>query len=211
MWKRIKFYTVSGIIIAFGATALYYRYQASHGVGAVRRIFDGPAVVQEIQQLQQLVTVQYVLQEPIGLEEEKIPFGSEKVLLLVQATALGGVDLSALTPRDIRLGTDKSVTIRLPPPKLLHVYIDEKKTRVWDRSKTWWAPWVPLDPELEQKARLAALETVQAAALEKGILSNAQQNAETSIRELLRAAGIESVRFESSAETSTKEAESHGL
>ncbi len=196
MLKRIKFYFVSGLIIVLCLLALYYRYQAERGAGSLRRILDGPAVVQQIQQLQQLVTVQYVLQEPIGLEEEKIPFGSEKIALLVQANVLAGVDLSQLTPRDLTVNGDQSVTVRLPRPKVLHVYIDENKTRVWDRSKTWWTPWAPLDPELEQKARLAALETVRAAALETGILSNAQQNAEASIRALLDTLGVKSLRFE---------------
>jgi hypothetical protein len=77
----------------------------------------------------------------------------------------------------------------------MHVYLDEKQTRVWDRSKTWWTPWVPYDPELEQKARMDALEAIQAAAVQMGIVSNAQQNAETTIRKLLRAGGVEQVRF----------------
>ena len=67
---------------------------------------------------------------------------------------------------------------------------------MWDRSKTWWTPWVPFNPELDRKARLAALEAVQAAAVEMGILSNAQENAQKTIREFLRTAGVKSVRFE---------------
>jgi hypothetical protein len=66
---------------------------------------------------------------------------------------------------------------------------------VWDRSKTWWTPWVALNPELEQNARLAALEAVQAVATEMGILKDAQQNAEKAIREFLRPVGIDTVAF----------------
>ena len=196
MWKRIKFYSVSTIIIALGVTALYFRYQARHGIDAPRRTIDPPAVVRQIQQLQQLVTVKYVVQKAIGLEEEKIPFGSEKISLLVQATVLGGIDFSGFTPQDLSVGADKKLTIKLPPPAILHVYIKENETQVWDRTKTWWTPWVPFDRELEQKARLAALESVQAAAREVGILHDAQENAESTIRLLLRPLGIESVRFE---------------
>jgi len=203
MWKRIKFYTVSTIIIALGVTALYFRYQAKHGVGAVRRVIDPPAVVRQIQQLQQLVTVKYVVQKAIGLEEEKVPFGSEKISLLVQATVLGGIDFSGFAAQDVTVGADKSLTIKLPPSAILHIYINEKETQVWDRSKTWWTPWVPFDRELEQKARLAALESVQAAARAMGILRDAQDNAESTIRLLLRPLGIESVQFETSSTTAT--------
>lgn len=195
MWKRIKFYTVTAIILALSAACVYLYYFGRPGP-AVRRIVDAPAVVREIQQLSELVTVKYSIQKVIGLKEEKVPFGSEQVLLMVQADVLGGIDLTALSTNDVRVTANNSITATLPPPKVMHVYVDDKQTRVWDRSKTWWTPWEPYNPELEQKARLAALEAVQAAALEMGILSNAQVNAEKTIRAFLNAAGVESVRFE---------------
>jgi hypothetical protein len=198
MWKKIKFYSVSALIIVLAAVALYYRTVGPRG-GGIHRLADAPALVQEIQRLNELVTVKYTIQKVIGLEEEKVPFGSEKLLLMVQARVLGGVDLSALTPQDIEVTPDKAVTIKLPPPKVLHVFVDEKQTKVWDRKVTWWTPWVPFNPELDQKARLAALEAVQAATLEMGILHDAQQNAEAAIRELLRHSGAATVTFHTGA------------
>jgi hypothetical protein len=196
MWKRIKFYAVSAVILALVATIVYLRYFAPRA-GEVHRVVDAPALVKEIQQLNELVTVKYSVQKVIGLKEEKVPFGSESVLLMVQATVLGGVDLSALSTDCVTVVTDqKSATVRLPPPKVMHVFIDDKQTKVWDRSRTWWTPWVALNPELEQNARLAALEAVQAAATEMGILKDAQHNAETTVREFLRVAGLSNVTFE---------------
>lgn len=198
MWKRIKFWTVSAIIIALSLACAYLYYFGRRGA-VVRRVVDAPAVLKEIQRLSELVTVKYSIQKVIGLEEEKVPFGSEKILLMVQASVLGGVDLSAMNTQQCVVAADKSVTIALPRAKVLQVFVNEKDTKVWDRSKTWWTPWVPFSPELDQKARLAALEAVQAAALEMGILSNAQANAEKTIREFLHTAGVESVRFEVAA------------
>ena len=195
MWKKIKFWTVSTIILALGAACAYLYYSGGR-VAIVRRVVDAPAVLKEIQQLSELVTVKYSIQKVIGLEEEKVPFGSEKILLMVQATVLGGVDLSVMNTQQCVIAADNSVTIALPPAKVLQVFVNEKHTKVWDRSKTWWTPWVPYNPELDQKARLAALEAVQAAALEMGILSNAQENAQKTIREFLRTAGMKSVQFE---------------
>lgn len=197
LWTKIKFYSLSAVILALAGTALYYRFQA--GKGETRRIADPPAIVHEIQKLSELVTVKYNVQKVVGLEEEKIPFGSERIMLMVQATVLGGVELSGIGTQHCAVATDNSVTVRLPAPKVLHVFVNEQDTKVWDRSKTWWTPWVSLNPELDQKARLAALEAVQNAALEMGILSNAQANAETTIREFLRPLGVESVRFETAA------------
>ena len=195
MWKRIKCYTVSAIIVVLSAACAYLHYFGGRPP-VVRRLVDAPAVVKEIQQLSELVTVKYSIQKVVGLKEEKVPFGSEQVLLLVQADVLGGIDLTALDTNDVQVAANNTVIARLPPPKVMHVYVDEKQTRVWDRSKTWWTPWVPYNPELEQKARLDALEAVQAAALEMGILSNAQENAEKTIRGFLRTVGVESIRFE---------------
>ena len=202
MWKKIKFYTACAMILALGGACLYLYYFGGQRA-VVRRVVDAPAVVREIQELSELVTVRYRIQKVVGLEEEKVPFGSERVLLLVQGDVLGGVDLSSLSTNDVQVSADDVVTARLPQPKVMHVYVDEKQTRVWDRSKTWWTPWEPFDPELEQKARLAALEAIQAAALQMGILSNAQDNAENAVQKVLRAGGVESVRFTPPGESET--------
>jgi len=194
MWKRIKFYAGFAMLVAVASILLYRHFTVEPA--AARRVLDAPALVQQIQQLNELVTVKYSIQKIIGLQQEKVPFGSESVLLMVQAAALGGVDLSALKPGDVTVGPDNSVTIRLPPPQPLHVYIDDSQTKVWDHTKTWWTPWVPYNPALEEQARQAALEAVQAAALNMGLLKDARQNAETAIRNLLTATGARSVAFE---------------
>lgn len=198
MFKRLKIYTVSAIIIA-ATSILLYRHYFGEQAGAVHRLVNAPALVQQIQQLNELVTVKYSIQKIIGLQQEKVPFGSESVLLMVQATALGGVDLSTLKPADVHVGPDDSVTINLPPPQPLHVFIDDSQTKVWDHTKTWWTPWVPYNSSLEQQARQAALEAVQAAALDMGLLKDARQNAESAIRNLLTALGAKSVTFTPSA------------
>jgi len=82
-------------------------------------------------------------------------------------------------------------------PKILDIYIDDKQTKVYHRSKTWWTPWVPNNPALEQQVRQAALESVQLAVTQSGILSNALVNAETALRAFLQTAGFESVTFTS--------------
>jgi len=83
----------------------------------------------------------------------------------------------------------------LPPASILDAALDDKETKVWDRSKTWWTPWVSLNPDLEQSARRNALEDVRLAAVQMGILSNAQQNAETILRNFLQTIGFNQVSF----------------
>ena len=150
MWKKIKFYTVSAIILALGGACLYlYWFGGRRAV--VRRVVDPPAVVREIQELSELVTVRYRIQKVVGLEEEKVPFGSERILLLVQGDVLGGVDLSLLSTNDVQVTAEGAVIARLPQPKVMHVYLDEQQTRVGTARRHGGHRGCPDDPELETK------------------------------------------------------------
>ena len=189
MWRTLKFYFLSAVIVGLAGLALYYRYFPQR-VGR-ETLVESPAILRQIQPLNDLITVRYNIQKVIGLTEQKVPFGSEQVLMLVQAKVSGGVNLAAATAR--RAGT--TVVIQLPPASILDAALDDKETKVWDRSKTWWTPWVSLNPDLEQSARRNALEDVRLAAVQMGILSNAQQNAETILRNFLQTIGFNQVSF----------------
>jgi hypothetical protein len=158
-----------------------------------RPYFSPPAVLGQVRQLNQLSTVKYTIQKVIGLKEQKEPIGSESILLIIQAHIEAGIDLAGMTTGDITVRSDGTVEVRLPRAKILNVSIEEKETKVWDRRITWWTPWVPYSLDLEQRARLAGLEAVKQAALEMGILAQAERNAELSIRGLLTLAGVKQV------------------
>ena len=198
MLQRLKMYSLVAALVALAAAAGYYRWVAARA-GAFRQVFTSAAVLQQIQPLQELVTVRYNIQKVVGLREEKVPFGAESVLLMVRATVLGGVDLAALTPAAVTITGDRQVRVALPAARVLHVYVDDRETRVWDRSRTWWTPWVATNPQLEQHARQLALESIQQAALELGLLTNAQHNAETTLRRVLQATGYRDITFAGAA------------
>jgi len=159
-----------------------------------RQFRDTPGLLLQVQQLNELVSVKYSVQKVVGLREDKLPFGSESILLVVQGTVLGGVDLKELEERDFRV-EEKNVFLRLPQAHILHVYLDDKHTHVWDRRITWWTPWVPFNPDFERKARLAAIESIRVQAEEMGILRDARRNAELTIRTLLKTLGAINVTF----------------
>ncbi len=165
--------------------------------GGAFRGADQPAVVYEIRQLSELVSVRYLVQKVVGLEEKKSPVGAEKLLIIVQASVLGGIDLSQIQPDDVRRRPDGQWLVRLPPARILHVNIDDKETKVWDRRITWWTPWVAPDPDLERQARLKAIEEIESSARDMGILRDARHNAEGTIRALLGSFGIRNVVFTS--------------
>lgn len=150
---------------------------------------DPPAVVAKVRQLQQLATVRYTVQKVVGIRETKGVVGEESILLIVQAHVDAGIDLASLRPEDVSRRADGALVVRLPPAKVFGVAVDEKETKVWDRQKTWWTPWVPYSLDLEQRARTQGVEAARQAALDGGILKQAERNAVTSIQGLLTLAG----------------------
>ena len=154
---------------------------------------DPHTVVSQVRQLNQLATVRYTVQKIVGIKEDKQPVGSESILLVMQARVEAGIDLTNLREQDVFNRPDGALVVRLPEAKILNVAVDEKQTKVWDRTKTWWTPWVPFSIDLEQRARIQGLEAIRQGALEMGILKDAERNAESSIRGLLGLAGIKAV------------------
>src|SRR5580693_88999 len=92
------------------------------------RPLEPQAVVAQVRQLNQLATVEYIIQKVVGLKEDKQPVGSESILLIVQARVQGGVDLASLRTEDVTVHPDGTVALCLPPAKILNLSIDEKET-----------------------------------------------------------------------------------
>ena len=188
--RSVAFGVVVGFLLAVIVFVIARRITSASSPATT---LDPVSVVHQIQRLNELVSVKYTVQKVVGLEEEKVPFGSEKLLLFVQAEVLAGIDLSKLAAADIKWLPAKRMQVMLPPPRIEHVVIDDKETKVWDRQITWWTPWVPYNPDMERQARLKAKDTIQQAAIDMGILDQARRNAEAGIRSLLETLGVKSV------------------
>lgn len=163
--------------------------------GPVTKVVDPPAVLTQIRALRELVTVKYRIQKVVAIEEKKVPFGSERMLLFVQAEVAAGMDLSHLDESHVKQLADGALAVSLPRPTISSVVIDDNQTRIWDRTVTWWTPWVSYNQDLERQARLIAKADCEKAALEMGILQQSRKNAEEAVRALLMQAGASSVRF----------------
>lgn len=192
--RSIAFGVVLGVLLA---VIVFFIARRITSPTSPATTLDPVSVVHQIQRLNELVSVKYTVQKVVGLEEQKVPFGSEKLLLFVQAEVLAGIDLSKLAAADIKWLPAKRMQVMLPPPKIEHVVIDDKETKVWDRQITWWTPWVPYNPDLERQARLKAKDAIQQAAIDMGILDQARRNAEAGIRSLLETFGVKSVTLAS--------------
>lgn len=186
MAKLIAFISTFALIFLIIGLIVYARIYAP-GATWLRPI-DAPAVVIQIRELKELVTVRYVVQKVVGMTEPHQPLGEESILLMVQGHAQAGVDLAEITQYDVQV-SGKKIKIRLPHAQILDVSIDEQNTKVWDRRITWWTPWVSPDVNLEHKARLTAVDDIRKTVLDMGILRDAESSARTAIRDLAGAMG----------------------
>ena len=84
------------------------------------------------------------------------------------------------------------VTVSLPAPQITYVALDNAATQVFGRET---GLLTSGDPQLETDARQIAEEVLRVAALDHGILAQAEENARVAITELLLGLGYSEVRF----------------
>src|SRR5580698_4533900 len=124
--RSVAFGVVIGLLLAVMVFVIARRITSATSPGTP---LDPVAVVHQIQRLNELVSVKYTLQKVVGLEEQKVPFGSEKLLLFVQAEVLAGIDLSKLAAADIKWLHGKRIQVMLTPHKIENVVIDDKESK----------------------------------------------------------------------------------
>jgi len=152
------------------------------------RIADTATVVTQIQSLAQLVTVKYVFEKVVRLDDVKW-YGQNRLLMVAHGIAKAGVDLQKLKPEDVQIRGDK-LTLVLPKPQVLDVYLDENKTEVIERST---GVLREFDQQMEQEARRQAVEAIRKAARASGILKDAEERTKLQLLSLGRAAGFTEV------------------
>lgn len=152
--------------------------------------YNTATLLKEVQALSELVTVKYVIEKVVVLEDVKW-YGENRVLLLAHGVVKGGVDLGRLKPDDI-LVTNRKVSIKLPPAQVVDTYLDEKKTQVIERATGLLRAF---DKDLEQSARQNATDDIARAARMSGLKEEASQRARDQLQSLFLQLGFEEVEF----------------
>ena len=158
---------------------------------------DPITVVHEVRALARLETMQYSVEKVITAETGQGPFGflfGDRLLLVAHGTIIAGVDLDRVGGDDVRIDELGRVHLDLPTAEIFITALDNDKTYVFDREVGLFRKG---DVQLESAARLAAEQEMEKAAVEDGILEQAQLNAETYLYRLLRSLGFADVVFNS--------------
>lgn len=155
--------------------------------------YNTASVLQQVQTVSELVTVKYVIEKVVILEDVKwvAGWGENRVLLLAHGNVKAGIDLAKLQPGDIEI-SGKTISLRLPSAQIIEAYLDERQTRVIERTTGLLRTF---DKDLEQNARIEALEDIKRAARNNNILKEADTRARAQLRNLFLQLGFESVEF----------------
>ena len=157
------------------------------------RPFNTCVVLQQVQTLSELVTVKYVVEKVVVLEDVKwiSGLGENRILMVAHGIVKAGIDMGEIKPEDVKI-SGKKVTILLPKPRITDTYLDEKQTRVIERTTGLLRTF---DKDMEQAARQQAVDDIQRAARNSGILKDAETRAREQVRAQFRLLGFETVEF----------------
>lgn len=161
---------------------------ADHGSGL--HLWNTTSVVHEVQSLSDLVTVKYVMDKVVVLEDMKW-YGESRVLLLAHGVVKAGIDLKRLQPGDVEI-SGKKISLRLPMPQITDAYLDDKASQVIDHTTGLLRLF---DKDLEQTARQNAVDDIARAARQAGILTDADKRAREELQTFFKQAGFAQIEF----------------
>lgn len=189
--QALKTFFLFFLLLAIFAMGIWLgiKYEAKSGSSVHEE--NTETVVEQIQTLSDLVTVKYVVEKVVVLDDVKW-YGESRVLMVAHGIIKAGIDLKKLKPGDVVV-SGKKITIRLPPPQITDSYLDDQKSRVIDHTTGLLRVF---DKDLEQTAREEAVLDIRAAAIQNGILNDATERAQLDLALFLHEAGYDEVKFE---------------
>jgi hypothetical protein len=151
--------------------------------------------INAIRSLARLETIQYTVEQVVTAEVNQgtlaFAFGS-KILIQMHGTVIAGIDMEKIQPGDLQL-QGEVLYVKLPPAEILTVTLNEDKTEVYTIQDGIFAE---LDPNLVLDTLSTGKDKITSAALEDGILTQAQRNAETYLQRFFMALGYNTVIFQ---------------
>lgn len=155
---------------------------------------DPVTYINEIRALARLETIQYSVEKVITGETGGGTFQSlfgDKILFVGHGTVIAGIDLEKLQPEDMRF-ENGVLTVKLPPAEIFIAALNNEKSYVYDRDT---GVLTKPDINLETLVRQRAEQEILKAALEDGILEQAQVNAEAYLLKFFAALGYPNTIF----------------
>jgi hypothetical protein len=155
---------------------------------------DPITVVHEVKSLARLETIQYSVEKIVTAETGqaflKVLFG-DRLLFVAHGVVIAGVDLAQVSTDDIYV-EDGLLFVQLPEAEIFVATLDNDQSYIYDRQIGFLRRG---NVELETAARQVAEEEIGKAAINDGILEQAERNAEDFLRRLFTQLGFPEVVF----------------
>jgi hypothetical protein len=198
MTKRQVAFIVGFLAIIFGL-GLGFGWSVARwlGFGAAPRIHNTATLLRQVQTLSHLVTVKYVMEKIVLLEDppqnpiRQLMKDNTHVTLLAHGVVKAGLDFGRLNPGDLKV-SGKRIVIALPPAQITDAYLDENQTQIIERNTGFLRNF---NKDLEQAARQNAVEDIRRAARSGGILKDADERARAQLTSFFQQLGFEEVEF----------------
>ena len=155
---------------------------------------DPITYINEVRALARLETIQYSVEKVITGETGGGTFKSlfgDKILFVGHGTVIAGIDMEKLKPEDMHY-ENGVLTVKLPPAEIFIATLDNEKSYVYQRDTGILAK---PDINLETLVRQNAEDEIRKAALEDGILTQAQTNAQAYLFKFCAALGYPNTLF----------------
>jgi hypothetical protein len=155
---------------------------------------DPVTYITEIRSLARLETIQYSVEKVITAEIGQGSFNflfGDKLLFVAHGLVIAGIDMSKIEPQHMRY-EGGVLYVTLPPAEVFVATLDNEKSYVYDRDTGIFTKGVN---DLETLARQSAEQEILKAAMEDGILTQAQINAESFLTRFFAALGFPNTIF----------------
>lgn len=156
---------------------------------------DPVTIIDKVRAVAELQTIHYTVEKVVTAEINQGVLGplfGDRLLFVAHGYVIAGIDLGKITAEDMWL-EDGALHVRLPQAEILVATLDNQKSYVYDRET---AVFTKADLNLETAARQVAEEQIRQAALDDGILDQAQINAEIFLERFFQSLGYQVVVFE---------------
>ena len=156
----------------------------------------GPVVISSIRDMSNLTTVetvQYTIVDK-GTDQGWLEWARGDSLQLFAVARIGaGIDMSGISVRNVSLDDQGVVEITVPAAEIQYVSVDNEATQILDRET---GLFTKGDPRLETDARQVAEEVLVQAAVDEGVLADAEANARQILTDFLLGLGYRDVVVE---------------
>lgn len=147
-----------------------------------------------LSEMAELGTVEYTIKKIIKASDEAFyTIGERKILFSCSATMKAGIDLNDFSAENVKMDSDKEVTVTLPAPKVLAFNMPPEQIKLeYEKVGT-----LRFEFSAEERSRLLKQgeEAILVDAENLGILADAEKNARTFFESMLKQIGFEKVNI----------------